>query len=391
MERTNTEAGGGRRLVLGFDAGCMTCSGLAKRIEEAVGDRLEIRGLNDPQVEHWREQALGKDAPWAPTLVEVNGAKVRAWTGVWMGVALGRRLGPRNTWRVMQALGQTDAVPRNEASSAPKAFAGLTRGQFLKSVGGSAVAFAALTGSGRLASPAFAQTGASKGLAEALKSARKTDIRGKELVEVSRRAARSKDVVNIMGQAWSAGMRNGRVSSAEDGDETILVEDGRTSGADRRVVVRVARHTLKDGTTLLIVVYRMRRDTKLLVYQEFDQPVPDGVGDLKSEATLHKADDSELVLEKGSSNGSVETSESARLRCSGCSGSGGCRYRNRRCTRRSYRCFIATCSPCAASCGPGLALLRCVGCALLACPYAWNFGCCTAVSYSSCRTCYRCF
>lgn len=390
MEEKNDQLGG-RRLVLGFDAGCMTCSELAKRIEEVVGDKLELRSLNDPHVEHWRERALSKDAPWAPTLIEVRGAKVRAWTGVRMGVALGRRLGPRNTWRVMQALGQADTAPGNEVSSAPGTFAGLTRGQFLKSVGGSAVAFAALTGSSRFASPTFAQSGASKGLAEALKSARKTDIRGKELVAVARRAARSKDIVNIMGQAWSTGMRSGGTSTAEDGDETILVEDGRTSGADRQVVVGAARHTLRDGTILLIVVYRMRRDSKLLVYQEFDQPVPDGVGDLKSEATLHRAGDSELVLEKGSSNGSLETSESARLRCSGCSGSGGCRYRNRRCTRRSYRCFIATCSPCAVSCGPGLALLRCVGCALLACPYAWNFGCCTAVSYSSCRTCYRCF
>jgi len=41
----NTEA---RRLVLGVDAGCLTCSQLARRIGEQVGDRLEIRGLRDP-------------------------------------------------------------------------------------------------------------------------------------------------------------------------------------------------------------------------------------------------------------------------------------------------------------------------------------------------------
>jgi len=40
----------------------MTCSGLARSIEEAVGAKLELRSLTDPQVEHWREQALGKDA-----------------------------------------------------------------------------------------------------------------------------------------------------------------------------------------------------------------------------------------------------------------------------------------------------------------------------------------
>lgn len=51
MERTNAQANG-RKLVLGFNAGCMTCSGLSKKIEEAVGDRLEVRSLHEPQVEH---------------------------------------------------------------------------------------------------------------------------------------------------------------------------------------------------------------------------------------------------------------------------------------------------------------------------------------------------
>ncbi|MDQ3303712.1 MAG: hypothetical protein M3518_10235 [Actinomycetota bacterium] len=63
MEGTNTQNGGGRRLVLGFDAGCMTCSGLAKRIDERVGDKLEIRSLNDPVMQRWRGEVFGEDAP----------------------------------------------------------------------------------------------------------------------------------------------------------------------------------------------------------------------------------------------------------------------------------------------------------------------------------------
>lgn len=77
MEGTNIQPGG-RRLVLGFDAGCATCSSLAKSVEGRIGDRLEIRSLNDPQMDHWRKESLGKDAPWAPTLVEVNGGSVKA-------------------------------------------------------------------------------------------------------------------------------------------------------------------------------------------------------------------------------------------------------------------------------------------------------------------------
>lgn len=75
MEETNIQIGGGRRLVLGFDAGCTTCSDLAKKIEERVGDKLEVRSLYDPQVEHWRRQVLGEDVPWTPTLIEVNGGR----------------------------------------------------------------------------------------------------------------------------------------------------------------------------------------------------------------------------------------------------------------------------------------------------------------------------
>jgi len=102
---------GGRRLMLGFDAGCMTCSGLAKRIEETVGDKLQVRNLHDPHMEHWREQALGENAPWAPTLVEVRSDMVKAWTGRRMGLILAGKLGLVATWRVMQILGETRAKP----------------------------------------------------------------------------------------------------------------------------------------------------------------------------------------------------------------------------------------------------------------------------------------
>lgn len=81
-EPANREVPGVRKLVLGFDGGCATCSDLAERISQRVGDKLEVRSLHHPQVEHWRERAFGKDAPWTPTLFEVGGVgEVRAWTG----------------------------------------------------------------------------------------------------------------------------------------------------------------------------------------------------------------------------------------------------------------------------------------------------------------------
>lgn len=134
---------GARRLVLGFDGGCATCTDLAKRIEERVGDKLEVRSLHHPQVEHWRGQALGEGAPWAPTFFEVGGARgVKAWTGPYMAIRLARTLGPVFTWRLMRILGEV-GVPKVATVGSPIAGGGdvgMSRGQFLKGLGGAAFA-----------------------------------------------------------------------------------------------------------------------------------------------------------------------------------------------------------------------------------------------------------
>lgn len=156
---TQRKAFGARRLVLGFDAGCMTCSDLASKIEAKVGDKLEVRSLHDPQVKQWRGLALGEDAPWAPTLFEVGGTReVRAWTGTGMAVRLMRALGPISTWRLMQVFGEggkrkVEVVAAAGGSPiAEAASAAVSRGQFLKGAGGAALAFGLLG----MASPAQA-------------------------------------------------------------------------------------------------------------------------------------------------------------------------------------------------------------------------------------------
>ncbi len=111
MEGTNIQSVAGRRLVLGFDAGCMTCSGLARSVEETVGDRLEVRSLSEPPMEHWSTEDFGDNAPWAPTLVEVSGSNVQAWAGWRMAAHMARILGTATTWRVMQVFGELDAAP----------------------------------------------------------------------------------------------------------------------------------------------------------------------------------------------------------------------------------------------------------------------------------------
>jgi len=92
MQGRAREAVDNKRMVLGFDAGCLTCTDLARRIEQVVGDKLEIRSLRDPQVEDWRKEALGEEAPWEPTLIEIEDGSVKARTGVRMGAYLSRSL-----------------------------------------------------------------------------------------------------------------------------------------------------------------------------------------------------------------------------------------------------------------------------------------------------------
>jgi hypothetical protein len=169
----------GNRLVLGFDGGCSACSGLAKRIEEQLAGKLEVLSLREPRVAEWRKKTLGENTPLVPTLLEVReSGVVRAWTGWRLGANLGRFLGPADTWRVMQALGEFGGASggasegarpeRHRRTGRGQAVGGLTRGQFLKGVGGAAVAMSVLSSTGKLASPVMAQESTTSG---SLKSA----------------------------------------------------------------------------------------------------------------------------------------------------------------------------------------------------------------------------
>ena len=239
-----------RKLVLGFDAGCGTCSDLAGRVQERVGDKLSVENLNDPKLMSWREEALGKDAKWAPTLFEVDGDKVvRAWTGWKMGWALSRKLGPATTWQVMQALGEVGAAPRIEESSlveklperAAEAVAGMSRGQFLKGIGGAAVAMSVLSGTNLLASPAAAATGPFDVVGS-------TPIKGLALTRLARKRARSRDVKNVSGLALSS---------------TAKVDRTKKHGF---------REQLRNGTSVTTVMYMISKQ-RLIMHSQYSNPV----------------------------------------------------------------------------------------------------------------------
>jgi hypothetical protein len=379
-----------RRLVLGFDAGCMTCSELARRIEERVGNKIEILSLNDPLMELWRNEALGEAAPWAPTLVEIEGSSTRAWTGVRLGARLSRALGPLATWRVMQVLGEANADHGLSDSTAVNGISGLTRGQFLKGVGGAAVAVSLLGGTGKLPAPA-----------EAAVSVRVEEIGGSELVRIARRVAERKDVRNVMDAVWREKVRGGSVIDAGGADMDVRAIDfgeGRVSFANGEfavygdlAVLKAARHELPNGNSLMAVSYAMPERNRLLVYYEYDKPVflPKDQAKTKTEALLYRQEGDELVLERASSNrhsqvlleeeGTPLTLATRSVSCRGdrhCNGPCDIVYGYSRCHRlKSIRCVVRQCRLCAVACFGGY--LLCAGCALVVCAAGVIRECCS--------------
>lgn len=323
-ELENQGASGTKRLVLGFDAGCLACSELARRIEEQVGEKLEIRSLRNPQVREWRERALGDDAPWAPTLIEVKEpTEVRAWTGRSMALPLGRLLGPARTWRVMQVIGEMGAASVSERLGDGPAGAlarTVNRRQFLKGVGGAVGGAAILTGIGWVplvsngVSPAQAQTRNQAPQEQAQAASDPEPLTGDELVSAARKKARRRDVVNLMGEKWSKGMQTGKViqKRTRNGDELWFIcydssKGCRSPKQDRRgnliltegvALIYAIEPELKNGNDIMSVSYSMS-DKRTLAYLEYDESEQG----IDSNAMLWRVKGGKVSVEKSSTNG----------------------------------------------------------------------------------------
>ena len=275
-ELTKSGAQDDKRLVLGFDAGCFTCSDLAARIEERVGDRLAVRNLNDPEVQAWRKEALGEDAKWAPTLFEIEDGKVKAWAGWRMGWALSRAIGPSATWQVMQALGEAGAAPKIEESriadklpeKVADTVASLSRGQFIKGVGGALVTVSMLSG---VALPA--QAASRKPTPYDIVKSRR--FFGTELMEAARRAAKTKDIKNVAGTSLST---------------TAKIRASKPFGL---------LHTLRNGTTVRAVVYRPS-SSRILAHYRYSRSVKLGGTSI---AKAWRIEDQKSILVKASEGG----------------------------------------------------------------------------------------
>ncbi|SDO96987.1 hypothetical protein SAMN04487905_101286 [Actinopolyspora xinjiangensis] len=128
-----------QRWILAFDGSCATCQEISDAIAQACDGKLEVLPLDNPQVRYWRAAKFGEDPPNAPTLLRIEGAEARAWTGPTMTPPLLRRLGARSTLRVLRSLGalrrQANGHPLESTESNT-----LGRAGFLRLGGGAALA-----------------------------------------------------------------------------------------------------------------------------------------------------------------------------------------------------------------------------------------------------------
>jgi hypothetical protein len=81
-----------------------------------------------------------------PTIFEVSGESVEAWTGWRMGAHLARLIGTAATWRVMQVLGEYNAVPTPQTGGVARVTDRFSRARFLKGVAGAIIAVSVLSG-----------------------------------------------------------------------------------------------------------------------------------------------------------------------------------------------------------------------------------------------------
>lgn len=55
-----------------FDAGCDTCSGTAKQIQDEAGETLTVRSIAEPEIQQYLDKALPEGWDWEPMILEVS-------------------------------------------------------------------------------------------------------------------------------------------------------------------------------------------------------------------------------------------------------------------------------------------------------------------------------
>lgn len=103
-----------------FNPGCALCTQLAQAVEQEAQGWLSGRSLHDRQMQALLKQAR-PNARWEPTLLEVDGERVQAFTGLRLELQLALGLGPRRCWRILRLIEQA-TPPRGATESARRTF-----------------------------------------------------------------------------------------------------------------------------------------------------------------------------------------------------------------------------------------------------------------------------
>ncbi|MBR8742629.1 hypothetical protein [Nocardiopsis sp. MG754419] len=379
-------------LYLGYDASCIDCSNIARSIRREAGRHIEVISLRSQQMREWRQDALGDEAPWAPTLVRVADGKVQAWTGWQIAPVLARHLDTRTTWRILGALGG------NALSGTKTANSRINRSAFLRGAVGSFVGLGVLMKAGSAAATTKPSASASDAEAEDVER-----LSGSRLMDAAQRALATADLTNVAEPRSLVSPNAIAPASTDQIPSASLREADQVTGQDAPPAGELEVYGVEidrgDGIVETgIVLYQHEQD--LLVHIRMLNEPLDGV--LTQAHRIHvdhgtTEEHPELSTISYSVNGAVPRAPQegdletlANDPCGGCNlscgpgNSCGEEHLTSQCNwEATWQCVLGLggCALCTACSG----WFTCIGCAITACPTAVD-ACCTSAS----EVCARC-
>lgn len=355
------------RLVLGFDAGCGSCSGLAESVRQAAGGRLEVASLSSPEMTSWRHQKFGREAPWVPTLVVVKGsAQARVFTGVRLGVMLSRYLPPSQVWAVSVALG----AHRRQTPQSPM----LNRSQFVRGVGGAIAVVGLLAARTPTTEQSPNENGDDREWLAGLDL-----VSSEELSQAEGRALMASAVELDLPSVLAHGAQHSHIGALdlEGGAWTSL-------SAEKNAILLAVRHRTARGEELVALTYQREGDavafyrlsssqgpertsTKVLRIDE----IPIG-GDLGEVQVRLVAGEEDGVVYVPTAKACTRSSQCGSTYCYTC-----------KCSAWSLNCIFNCCAPCTLACMPPK--WACLACAIAYCPVCLAINQCCSSSHCAYR------
>ena len=389
-------------LYLGYDSSCSTCRTLARQVRQDVkeegGKDFDIIALNDPAMARWRRDALGPDAPWTPTLVEVTEQGcVQGWTGLALGWTLVRRVGITMTARLATHLGQLriESSPRlSEVRIMRRPFMRLAFGI----IGGAAL----LGGTTSTASAAGVTSDVMAG--HSIKDSNKQPP-NIALAALRPLLAHDGELRKLLDSAFSRDDALIHVYASRDDIETEL--NSILAGSDEYDSVHLVNHDLTGGgttqalavdlSTVMIAVYRTKVDaniqTNIMIFEQ-----PNKANETFNLLATSTGTDRTVTLTQGTpsiqTTSSIQSASSQTLYLAGTTAASGCVQSTcskkgacYTCVCSSYNktCVFNACGPCGLTCNPRSPWQLCLACAAVWCPAALTVNKCCTKAYCGWR------